>query len=247
MRRSLRTRGRNCLRTPAHPRWRLSWRTPSSGCGLGRETLARRTSGTDVLTVQSGWLRMVSRSCGTAKRMRRDGSGTGTRVSPRFSSLLFLLGEELYRQPRAVYKYWAQVTSLCPCLISSSSLRWTVDGASLQFLCSWVCRYTTETDTHSFKLCIMDWIDMPVVVHDKVVDISGVAQTHFPWSVFPEILQLQYIDKVIDVCCAGPWCAFIVGDSRDPTVAARFSSGQVVDIPVVFNDRLGVKVQKTKL
>ena len=33
-------------------------------------------------------------------------------------------------------------------------------------------------------------------------------------------------------------CAFIVGDSRDPTVAARFSSGQVVDIPVVFNDRL---------
>ena len=64
----------------------------------------------------------------------------------------------------------------------------------------------------------------------------------FPWSVFPEILQLQYIDKVIDVCCAGPWCAFIVGDSRDPTVAARFSSGQVVDIPVVFNDRLGVKV-----
>ena len=107
------------------------------------------------------------------------------------------------------------------------------------------CRYTTETDTHSLKLRIMDWIDMPVVVHVKVVDISGVAQTHFPWSVFPEIPQLQYIDKVIDVCCAGPWCAFIVGDRRDPTVAARFSSGQVVDIPVVFNDRLGVKVQKT--
>ena len=136
VRRSLRTRGRNCLRTPAHPRRRLSWRTPSSGCGSGNATLARRTSGTDVLTVQSGWLQMVSRSCGTATRMRRDGSGTGTgtRVSPRFSSLLFLLGEELYRQPRAVYKYWAQVTSLCPCLISSTSLRWTVDGASLQFL-----------------------------------------------------------------------------------------------------------------
>ena len=44
-----------------------------------------------------------------AKGMRREGSGTGTgtRVSPRLSSLLFLLGEELYRQPRAVYKYWA--------------------------------------------------------------------------------------------------------------------------------------------
>ena len=33
VRRSLRTRGRNCLRTPAHPRRRLSWRTPLSGCG----------------------------------------------------------------------------------------------------------------------------------------------------------------------------------------------------------------------
>ena len=38
-----------------------------------------------------------------------------------------------------------------------------------------------------------------------------------------EILQLQYIDKVIDVFfCAGPAgsCA-VVGDSRDPTLAAR--------------------------
>ena len=43
---------------------------------------------------------------------------------------------------------------------------------------------STEPGTHSLKLCIMDWIDMPVVVHVKVVDISGVAQTHFPWSVF---------------------------------------------------------------
>ena len=42
------------------------------------------------------------------------------------------------------------------------------------------CRYATETGTHSFKLCIMDWIDMPVVVHVKVVDISGVAQTQIP-------------------------------------------------------------------
>ena len=44
-----------------------------------------------------------------AKRMRREGSGTGTgtRESPRLSSLLFLLSEERYRQPRAVYKHWA--------------------------------------------------------------------------------------------------------------------------------------------
>ena len=111
VRRSLRTRGRNCLRTPAHGRQRLSWRTPSSGCGSGRNTLARRTSGTDVLTVLSGVLQLASMSCGTAKGMRREGSGsgTGTRVSPRLSSLLFLLGEEQYRQPRAVYKYWARM------------------------------------------------------------------------------------------------------------------------------------------
>ena len=71
--------------------------------------LARFTSGTNVLTVQSGRLQLVSRSCGTAKGMRREGSGTGTWtcVSPRLSSLLFLLGEERYLQPRAVYKYWA--------------------------------------------------------------------------------------------------------------------------------------------
>ena len=42
------------------------------------------------------------------------------------------------------------------------------------------CRYATETGTHSFTLCIMDWIDMPVVVHVKVVDISDVAQTQIP-------------------------------------------------------------------
>ena len=71
---------------------------------------------------------------------------------------------------------------------------------------------------------------MPVVVHVKVVDISDVAQTHFFWSVLPEILQLQYIDQVIDVCCAGPWCVLSVGDSRDPTVAARFFSDQVVPL-----------------
>ena len=58
------------------------------GRGSGIKLLARRTSGTDVLTVQSGELQLVSRSCGTAKRMRREGSGTGTgtRVSPRLSS-----------------------------------------------------------------------------------------------------------------------------------------------------------------
>ena len=43
------------------------------------------------------------------KGMRRErcSTGTETRVPPRLTSLLFLLSEELHRQPRAVYKYWA--------------------------------------------------------------------------------------------------------------------------------------------
>ena len=97
------------------------------GAAQGRKTLARRTSGTDVLTVQSGELLLVLRLCGTAKRMRREGSGTGTgtRVSPRLTFLLFLLGEERYRQPRAVYKYWVGDLPSCDhaatCFSSSSS------------------------------------------------------------------------------------------------------------------------------
>ena len=35
-----------------------------------------------------------------------------------------------------------------------------------------------------------------------------------------------------------------VGDSRDPTVAVRFFSDQVVDIPVVSTIVAGVDVQK---
>ena len=73
-----------------------------------------------------------------------------------------------------------------------------------------------------------------------------VAQTQIPMVRFTtEILQMQYIDKVIDVCCEGPRCALSVGDTRDPTVAARFFSDQVVDIPVVFMTGAGVEVQKT--
>ena len=44
-----------------------------------------------------------------------------------------------------------------------------------------------------------------------------------PWSISIVILHLQYIDKVVDVCCAGPASSCeVVGDGRDPTVAARF-------------------------
>ena len=101
-----RTRGRNCSPSRAHPRRLLSWRTPSSGCCSRTATLASLTAGTDVLSVLSGSRRLALRLCGSAKGTRREGSGTGTgiRVPPRLTSLLFLLSEELHRQPRAVYK-----------------------------------------------------------------------------------------------------------------------------------------------
>ena len=104
----------------AHQRRLLSWRsrrcrTPSGGCSSLNATLARLTSGTDVQTVQSGRHQLVSRSCGSAKGMRREGAGTGTgiRVSVRMTSLLFILGEERYRQPRAVFKYCAPRRLCC--------------------------------------------------------------------------------------------------------------------------------------
>ena len=107
VRRLLRTRGRNCSPSRAHPRGLLSWRTPLSGCSSETATLASLTTGADALERLPGSHRLASRWCGSAKGMRRDwsGTGTGTRASLRLSSLLFLLGEELYRQPRAVYKY----------------------------------------------------------------------------------------------------------------------------------------------
>ena len=119
----LRTRGRHCSPSRAHPRRLLSWRTPSSGCSSETATLASLTTGTDVPSVLSGSRRLASRSCGLAKGMRIElsGTGTGTCVSPRLSSLLFLLGEELYRQPRAVYKYWAGGLPSCDHAATSSS------------------------------------------------------------------------------------------------------------------------------
>ena len=123
-------------------------RTPSTGCGSGNATLARLSSGTDELTVQSGRLQLVSRSCGTAKGMRREGSGTGTgtRVSPRLTSLLFLLGEELYRQPRAVYKYWAGGSRSCDHAATSSS-----SSSSSTSLC-----FRSLTKCWTFLLCYRD-------------------------------------------------------------------------------------------
>ena len=153
MRSWARTRGRNCSPSRAHPRGRLSWRTPSSGCGSGMSTLARHTTGTDALERLPGSHRLRSSWCGSAKGMRRDWSttGTGTRVSPRLTSLLFLLGEERYRQPRAVYKHWAGGLRSCDhaAYKFQQFLAELVDGASLQF-------FDRVVDIGTFLLCYRD-------------------------------------------------------------------------------------------
>ena len=97
------------------------------GADSGRSTLARRTSGTDVPTVQSGELLLVLRSCGTGAKDEEGGVWywhRDTRVST-FDLPPLLLGEERYCQPRAVYKFWAGDLPSCDhaatCSRSSSS------------------------------------------------------------------------------------------------------------------------------
>ena len=75
-----------------------------------------------------------------------------------------------------------------------------------------------------------------------VLDIPFMAQRLFPLGPVQktiEILPLQYIDKVIDVCCAGPtdsWCS-LREDGRHPTGATLCSSlDKVVHSSWLCND-----------
>ena len=180
VRRSLRTRGRNCLRTPAHGRRRLSWRTPSSGCGSRMTSLASRTTGTDALVRLSGSHRLASRWCGTPKGMRRGPatSGTRKRVSPRLTSPLFLLGEKLHRQPRAVYKYWVpycaffSVPRLWQSFIRCSL--WFDSGYILRQSTAACGRYSSWT-----KVCSLFVVQRQV---PGCPDIPVVRRGSSPWS-----------------------------------------------------------------
>ena len=137
---------------------RLSWRTPLSGCGSRMTNLASRTTGTDALSVLSGSHRLASRWCGTSPRMRRGPATSGTRkhVSPRVTSLLCLLSEELHRQPRAVYKYWVGGLPSCDhaatCSSSSSCFRRTV---------AVVCTRRVLLVTLHLALCSLPWLAGP--------------------------------------------------------------------------------------
>ena len=58
-----------------------------------------------------------------------------------------------------------------------------------------------ETGTHSAN-CAADRRDSPVAALGPVLDMPVIVQRHTIQKTI-EILQLQFIDKVVDVCCAG--------------------------------------------
>ena len=84
----------------AYPRRRLSsrmrpFRTPSRGCSSVTATLAKPATGTDAPARRSGSHLLASRWSGSARGLRREGSGTGTGapVSVHMNSLLCLLSD----------------------------------------------------------------------------------------------------------------------------------------------------------
>ena len=94
-----------------------------------------------------------------------------------------------------------------------------------------------------FCLQFFDLVDMPVIVHRQVRSLWVMSlpplswrSGRFLWS-DPEILPLQYIDKVVVVLYV--------------QICGRQSSShscgldEVVDMPVVFNDSPWFNVQKT--
>ena len=84
-------------------------------------------------------------------------------------------------------------------------------------------------------------IDMPVIVHVKVVDITVVS--HGPVQQTTEILQLQSIDKVFDVPVVQVQQILRVQAVRRQSRSHSCSSlnmDVVVDMPVVCNNRCRV-------
>ena len=117
-----------------------------------------------VLTAQSGRLQLVSRSCGTAKRGEEGGIWYGhrdTRVST-FVLPLFLLGEELYRQPRAVYKCWAVGLRSCDHAVTSSSS--SSSSTSV---------FRSSTKCWTFLLCFRDRYPQSICAGTRCASCSG--------------------------------------------------------------------------
>ena len=88
-------------------------------------------------------------------------------------------------------------------------------------------------------LQFFDLVDMPVIVHRQVRSLCGdvvATSGRFLWSV-PEILLLQYIDKVVVVL-------YVQSCGRQSS-SHSCSLDKVVDMPVLFKDSPWFNVQKT--
>ena len=105
----LRTRVRGCPPVAAHPRRLLSWRSRPVPDSVEWVEIRERHAGKTYY-----WSRRTHSTVWQAPAgvevvwygERDEEGGIWYACLQRLSSLLFFLGEELYRQPRAVYKYW---------------------------------------------------------------------------------------------------------------------------------------------
>ena len=89
------------------------------------------------------------------------------------------------RGSQPVHKYWAQVTSLRPCLTSSSSLHRTVDGASLQFIDSAVdIAVMQQRQVRTVSNCaFLDWLwTCPSLCMSRSSTTLSWRRGRFPWS-----------------------------------------------------------------
>ena len=135
----LRTRVRGCPPVAAHPR-RVRLRERHAGKTYYWNRRTHSTVWQAPAVVEVVWYGERNEE-GGVWYWHRD-----TRVSPRLTSLLFLLGEELYRQPREVYKYWAGGLRSCDHAATSSSS--SSSSTSLWFRSSSKC--------WTFLLCYRD-------------------------------------------------------------------------------------------
>ena len=231
-------------------------------------------------------------------------------MSVRMTSLLFLLGEERYRQPRAVHKHSAPCRLCCveifftvsngywfchprgtllvleaitlvhliplmgvralPCgldydqfplrlscgdgfsdvLAAYGSLCWQplFPSRRLKSTVMWSQRQERTVQTVPGPArggptgAVLGYvIDMPVVVHVKVVDIPFVAQRQIPLVQTTEIPQLQSIDKVV-VVCAGPAVRTQLWETVEIPQLQPVSWTWSLTCPLVCNNRCWVLI-----
>ena len=184
-------------------------------------------------------------------------------MSPRLTSLVFLLGEELYRQPRAVYKYWAGGLRSCVHAATSSSISSCSTSVSVH-------RQSVGHSCYASVTCIrIATVQVRGAHRSPVMDALVITQLMFLQSFedveVPQIpsstecyrIQLYY--RVVYVqckLCKKRRChSAVLGQVvHAPVVMLRQLLGEIAQVqfldwlghPLLYNDRcLGLAEQKT--